>query len=300
MAKYNNEFLERYFRDIYALYALRRKINRQIEEDSDHVAKLRRGYISNPKPPLPTQYAPEGGAAYFFAFLFSLIALLSGAALVTWEEKRSGLQFVLFVFIISLLIIIWCVWYIISERKKTRELNKSIQAAYQAELEGYESRLKINDELREGIPLFEQGILFYQNEIKRIDRLIGKLYAVNILPSRYRDFYAVVYLYDYFSGSRETDLGMALNTYVLEQIKDRLDMLISQMSEVILNQYTIMDNQQAAMEQAERHHVELCRKLRQIEATNEERNVYLEMIKANTATMKYFATADYIREWRSR
>ena len=124
--------------------------------------------------------------------------------------------------------------------------------------------------------------------------MIKKAYSINIIPNQYRDLYTIVYLYDYFEGSRETNLAMALNTFVLEQIKDRLDRIIAQLSDIILNQYVIMDNQKKAMQAAQRQHDALQSRLRRIEATNEERNVYLDMIESNTATMRYFATVDYL------
>lgn len=65
--------------------------------------------------------------------------------------------------------------------------------------------------------------------------LIQELYSVNIIPSRYRGIYGVLYLYDWFGTSQADDMDKALNVYVLEQIRDRLDKIIANQAEMILN-----------------------------------------------------------------
>ena len=297
MARYDREFLVQYTCDIYALYITRNKIQGEISECSNLISVLKRGLVSNPRPESPRQYAL--GAKYYvflpLVILCILLDLLVGARLmeIGWSES-SVLQNI---FVAALLLIVVCVFMMYKEKKRVNKANHEIQETYEKEWEKYRSLEAKNEQHRKRIPAYQEQIVSYQQEIQRIDSLLDKLYNVNILPIRYRDFYAVVYLHDYFSHSRENDLAMALNTYVLEQIKERLDYLISQMSDVILNQYIIMDNQRAAMEQIERHHAEICGKLNQIEASNEERNMYLEMIEANTATLKYFVTAEYIKNW---
>lgn len=296
MAKYNREFLVQYFRDIYALYALRRRIKTEIRETDELIRDINRGVVYNPKPAPPKRYEREVGIiAWVFVVLGGLLLILSCAVLSEVEE--DGRSLFIFLIVLSLIVIIGCIWFICSDINETKRLNELSQSAYEAEMDLYYHNAKENDKHRESIPLLQNLIVNYENEICKVDKLINKLYSVNIVPSRYRDFYAIVYLYDYFEGSRETDLGMALNTYVLEQIKDRLDMLISQMSKVILNQYTMIATQQAAMEQAKQQHNELRRLLNRIAVSDEEQNIYLEMIQANTATIKYFTAAEYLKEW---
>ena len=104
-----------------------------------------------------------------------------------------------------------------------------------------------------------------------------------------------MYLYDFFSTSRSDDLDMALNTYVLEQIKDKLDEMIEHQREAIINQRMLMVNQQRALEEQRAYHAYMKKRARQIASSLEEQNQYLDMIKCNTAATAYFAAADYLR-----
>ena len=133
------------------------------------------------------------------------------------------------------------------------------------------------------------------NEINRINTVLNRVYNANVIPYQYRNMYASVYLYDYFSGSREDDLALALNTFVLEQIKERLDVIIEQQSEMILNQRIMIAKQEKTIQLQQAHTAMMQNKLNQIVASNEERNQYLRMIEGNTAATAYFAAADYIR-----
>lgn len=141
----------------------------------------------------------------------------------------------------------------------------------------------------------EQRIQYLANECGKIDKLLTQNYSLNVIPGWYRDMYAAVYLYDWFSNSYSDDLDMALNTFVLEQIKEKLDIIIRNQSEELLNQRIIIANQNESMRQAGQHHAELMNKLNQMHAAGEERKTYLEMIERNTAIDAYFSMATYLR-----
>ena len=121
-----------------------------------------------------------------------------------------------------------------------------------------------------------------------------QVYSANVIPGQYRNLYAAVYLYQYFGQSQADDLDLVLNTFVLEQIKAKLDVVIQQQSEAILNQRIMLANQEKTMEAQQKHAAMLESKLSRMEASDEERNQYLSMIESNTATTAYFATAQYI------
>ncbi len=132
-------------------------------------------------------------------------------------------------------------------------------------------------------------------ERKRIAKTLDTVYAANIIPSHYRDMYAAVYLCDFFSTSRSDDLDMALNTYVLEQIKDKLDVIIEKQREAILNQRLILANQQKSLEEQRAHNDYMRQKVYQIASSIEEQNQYLAMIEGSSAATAYFAAANYLR-----
>ena len=133
------------------------------------------------------------------------------------------------------------------------------------------------------------------NELKTVQSIINEVYGANIIPRYYRNKYVAVYLYDFFSTSRSNDLDMALNIFVLEQIKDRLDVIIETQQEQILNQRMIMANQRKSIEEQREHNAHMRKKACRIAADVEEQNQYLAMIESNTAATAYFAAANYLK-----
>ncbi len=315
MAKYNQEFLVQYLRDIYVLYVAEEKIIQKCNA----VDREWRNKKANPPryPAKPVRERPseiKGGSIYLsvlhlllfwfpitMAFIFLLIGLAellsAGWESFDWETVGGCLLF----FAIPILLDQPIRMKLRRDDKKASDEIKRINDKFEAEMRAYSKRCKEIDSIIENEYANEKAMLsrrsaYWWQEWKKVCALRELVYNVNIIPRQYRDKYAAVYLYDYFESSGENDLGMALNTYVLEQIKERLDRIMDQLSEVILNQYTMMQNQERAMEQAERHRNEMMQRLSRIEANAEERNKYLKMIESNTETLKYFATADYL--WR--
>lgn len=268
MAKYDREFLVQYLQDIYALYLAENRIQRKQHQSeypiershSDRTEQLQ-------KPRKPTYEEP--GCATWFAAIFAgfayFLLFLEIAFLKTLST--SFMLFLLFGGIVS------TVFAIIGFQANWKR-NEANEDNYQLELHDYEYALA---------------------EHQKIQALLKQAYNVNVIPGRYRDVYAIAYLYDYFSCSQETDLSMALNTYVLEQIKDRLDNLIRNQEETILTLYGIMDNQAEMMRKMEKMHQNLSRRLRGIQASTDEQNTYLNMIEANSAVTSYFSAAQYFK-----
>ena len=293
MARYNKEFLVPYLRDVCTLHMAGRKLVAQQKKLEHQIFELQseKGRSDSTKPFLEKEYSSGVvfglivGAFFLVLGIFSFIPAL--------DEGIPSLTFAVFCAAVLGAGIIWSVIRTIRERKESNELKMS---QYYQRMEANRKIDKQHKKDLEKVPVLRAEIQQCIAEQQKVRNVLSSVYSVNIIPTHYRNSYAAMYLYDYFNNSREDDLAMALNTYVLEQIKERLDKLISQMSDVILNQYMIMDNQQAAMERANRHHAEMCDKLNRLQTTAEEHSVYLDMIEANTATMKYFAIVDYIRK----
>lgn len=133
-------------------------------------------------------------------------------------------------------------------------------------------------------------------EIGDIQNLLDQAYAANLIPSRYRDLYAAVYLYDWFSTSMADDMDMALNTYVLEQIKSRLDTIIQNQTQQIINQRRIMAQQAAMNRTIEREAERMRDSVAQMNESLEKQNMYLSMIDSNVAATRYFAEETY-KKW---
>lgn len=292
MVRYEREFLVPYLEDICSLHLAKRKVEELIAEAEVEISEINNTALSCIQAPVLERYRKQddldgvgktclgAGITLFAVVLFLVSAFIgSSATLVlaavlgivggaisiysTGEKDRVNAE--------------------IKRRNDEKERNHAVQEL--AALSAVEPKV---DKVKERIS-------FYKKEMQRIDDLLEEQYNVNVIPRWYRDIYPAVYLYDWFSTGRSDDLDMALNTFVLEQIKERLDTIIANQSQIIMNQRITIANQYKAMEQQERHAAMLMSKLDQIEASNEERNIYLNMIESNTAANAYFAAANYLK-----
>lgn len=290
MAKYNREFLVPYLQNICALHLAYSKLeNKIIEISSEDLPYLKRGK-PNPKPEKPEVLDTFSGGGFASLVIGSIMLVLILFAFSLESETNAGDIFILFFGIALCLLMIYFPVHSIKGRMKRNEYE---QLRYQHDMAQYEKIAEYNQKLRTLVPDYEEKFEYYKQERDRIDILLDQVYDANIIPRRYRDIYAAVYLYDWFSTSQADDLDMALNMFVLEEIKEKLD-IIARHSESILNQRIMLANQQKSLEQQQRHSAMMRSKLNRIAASNEERNIYLSMIESNTAATAYFAAADYI------
>ena len=82
--------------------------------------------------------------------------------------------------------------------------------------------------------------------------ILDASYAINIVPSHYRNIYAVYYLYDFITTSREA-FSTALLHFDLQEIKARLDRIIEQQEEIIINQERLLAQNSEIMSQNQQH-----------------------------------------------
>ncbi|MBQ3193954.1 MAG: hypothetical protein IJB59_10360 [Oscillospiraceae bacterium] len=290
MAKYNREFLVPYLENVCALHLVYKKLDQRICDMSNKdIPYLRRGK-HNPKPEYPQKESM--GCMTFGALMLSILGIPS--SIVGIFDPTNDMMQALSLFLI-LPFSIFCLWLVISSLKGINAEYKYNILKYHADMEHYKEVNAYNNKLKKLVPVYLEKFEFYIQERDYIDVLLDRVYAANIIPRRYRDIYAAMYLYDWFSTSQANDLDMALNTFVLEEIKDKLDIMIAQQSESILNQRMILANQQQSLEQQQRHSNMMRAKLSRIASSNEERNTYLRMIESNTAVTAFFAAADYIQ-----
>ena len=175
------------------------------------------------------------------------------------------------------------------ETYELQKRNEKKQLQYQQQVEV--AKLSVEEDVQR----LREKELFYKDEIDRVNGILESIYGLNIIPRTYRNIYAAFYLRDWFATGISDDLDMALNTFVLEEIKERLDRIISNQEMMILNQRIMIANQNKSIEQQERHNQVLRSKLDRIQASNEERNMYLGMIEANTRADAFFSAATYLK-----
>ena len=284
MPKYNRDFLVPYLQDVCALHLLHRKLLVHRRDLENQVAVLQRGKEAV-CPDVPRQ-EPIVTAGRIIAILIGGFFLWMTLATIT---EQMGFFF----FAFSLILAIPFLWGGISGMRDAQKSNEYKEKEYMLCAQKYEEIVQQNKKGRARIPFLQEEIQRCQGEAKKVNGVLRQVYSANVIPGQYRNLYAAVYLYQYFGQSQADDLDLVLNTFVLEQIKAKLDVVIQQQSEAILNQRIMLANQEKTMEAQQKHAAMLESKLSRMEASDEERNQYLSMIESNIATTAYFATAQY-------
>lgn len=293
MARYSRTFLVSYLRDICSLYYTKQKLTSLIEkcnQEAEQIPLRARNSVVKPhyENEASVSFPWQGGCGCAMAVLCLIwipIAIIDSAIYI--NGTSPAIPF-------TMMIAGICVFYYFRSIRKDKV--NQIREANEAKLKQYEVDMWVAAEAtKPDVDKICAKRDFYAAECEKVDELLKKAYQANIIPGRYREMYAAVYLYDWFSNGLSDDLDMALNTFVLEVIKDKLDIIIKNQAEELINQRIMIANQQKSMEQQERHHRELMGKLDEIQTTEEERNSYLQMINANTATSAFYAQATYLR-----
>lgn len=107
------------------------------------------------------------------------------------------------------------------------------------------NKIRVNRELKQKRKL-ENQIYALENQKKEIADTLHKLYSLNILYPKYRNFVAVASFYEYFASGRCTTLeghegayNIFENEIRLNAIMYKLDDVINHLEEIQHNQYAI-------------------------------------------------------------
>ena len=296
MACYNHEILVQYLRDVYSMELLRNKVQVTSNSLYQRIKKDKDGISSYQCRPLPVskevqkstpsvievlEFSVSIIGAYFFDFVAFHIPFIGKLLGVVGFLLISGLiLFVLFM-----------------ENDSYKSEIKRNQNNFEKEVAEYEAlqqrAAQCQADLDQITPIYNST----QAQLQEIQQNLTDAYSVNIIPNRYRTIYYAYYLYDYFSSCQETDLDRIIQTMLLDQIIAKLNQIIAQQTETILNQRMILAKQDAQMEALQENHNAHLRSLAQIEQNQALQTNYLDMLDTNTRITNFFVTADYINKY---
>lgn len=298
MANYNHEILVNYLRDVYSMELLVRKIEDDVHSTGEDVEYLqafikkadsalvpKRGPISPPKDIFPSLTKGCVTLGIFICILLLnpdsfFLALIAALCMFLFPGFFIHAGF------------------IASDNAEKQKIEKeAVEETYQEEKKDYERMMALANEGRSDLP---NQIDYYNAAVSHLQEAKGKLqsvYSVNIIPNKYRSVYVAYYLYDYISSSHETDIDRVLQTMLLEQIIAKLDKIIAQQEEIILNQRMQLAKQDALLAQSKKQHEEQMKAISNLEENQQMQNDYLAMTEANTRITSYFVTADYINKY---
>lgn len=306
MARYNRDFLVPYLRNVYALHLAEEKAGADFAEtvmrlhECEKVQKT--GGVIMPKPPKEENNFSFGRLISILGGVF-LIGYMFQICMLFFEDPPSikddlgiivfGWAAILLLIALGLVMIIVPVRRALKESAEYNELLQTYEYNKERAIETGEKNIAI---AQRNITALEGKLQKIREEEDRIRAVRDRLYGVNIIPSHYRNLYAAAYLHEWFSTGASDDLDHALSMFVLEEIKARLDKVIENQREIIINQQIQIANQYRSLELQEQHQKQLMAKLDRIEASEDERNRYLRMIDGELSTIAYFSAAEYFRK----
>lgn len=292
MAKYNRAFLVPYLQDVCAVELQINKLDREIRELQSKIDFIqKKNYYPRPY----KEYYKKRKISWddigtgIFVTAAGMIGLLIACCIFGWIMSPWSLALILCP---GPLVVAYHIWSVYTEK---RDAEEQYEAEYRQRMALYNESLRAQELAKPKILALEDQRKQLENQFNEAIILRSNVYGVNVIPMQYRNKYTAVYLYQYFSTAQADDIDMILQTFVLEEIKAKLDEIIVLQTEAILKQEMIMANQRAALESQEQHQAYMEQKARQIAASNEEQSVYLGMIEANTSAAAYFSAANYLK-----
>lgn len=295
MASYDRRILVPYLQDVCTAEFLCCKLNREIDECRKRIANLNgqinRKVIDPVKPSLAD--CEEKGSASDSGAMIIWIFIFIGAGAWLWQWTPLGA-------LVPIGIALIMIFGWISDDNAQQ---KSAQKKYETEMYWYEKEMQNNEVWRNNLPQYRIAL---QRERQYLDvlnqhliearSLRNEVYGVNIIPSKYRTVHVAYYLYDYFVSCRENDLDKIIQTMLLDEIIQKLDKIIMQNEEIILNQRI----QQAMQEQQNRIQAEHQRKELQafarMERNQELQMDYQHMIAKNQVVTNFLLAAEYLKK----
>lgn len=298
MANYNHEILVNYLRDVYSMELLVRKIEDDVHstgEDVEYLQTLIEKADSTPVPQKGTISPPKDifpSLAKGCVTLGILICLL----LFSPDSGFLGLIAALCLYL-SLGFFIYAGFIASNNAKKQKMEKEAVEETYQEEKKDYERMMALANEGRPDLPNQIDDYNAAVSHLQEAKEKLQSVYSANIIPNKYRSVYVAYYLYDYISSSHETDIDRVLQTMLLDQIIAKLDKIIAQQEEIILNQCMQLAKQDALLAQSKKQHEEQMKAISNLEENQQMQNDYLAMTEANTRITNYFVTADYINKY---
>ena len=287
MANYDRRILVPYLRDVCSIEMLCRKLAQDVSAAQEEANK----YTSWANTSYPYPPEPERNEHWVHDDIMGLCGF-SALALGALCIPIIGVVFSL-IFAGCIVIGLFELW------KDTREADKK----YDKAMSNYEQKCASIQKQRELVPewratarKWEEQMKMQKKRLLDAQKMRADLYSVNIIPARYRTIHAAYYLYDFFSSGRETNLERTIQTMLLDEIVQRMDKLIEQNQEMILNQRILIAQQERKYWTDNDHHNDQMNHIIQMEENQERQMDYQNMIARNQQVTNFFLAADYLRK----
>ena len=290
MAKYDRRFLVPYLQDVCSIELLLVRLQKEYHAADRNLIHNQNKLNSDVPPPKVEVVSRSVGK--FFAivaggcFTSIMVCIIIGSYILP-------VLFEILAFILFLAGLFFC--YLAKVAFDDAFESEKKEEEYKKKLMAYKKRESERDSYRKNIASWKNQRNLIIGRIEEVKKLRERIYNINVIPHQYRNVYAAHFLYDFFRGGQEDDLEKVIGIFVLEEIKARLDKVIEQQTEMILNQRVMLANQDRMNKQIAENHEQEMRQYAKMVESGERRNQYLEMINTNLEISNYFAYNEYIK-----
>lgn len=296
MANYERKILIPYLQNVCSMEMACVRIRRNIQYYESQIKKTNQNIqicTTAPSKPVEKDYRRHKSVNVVISIVLSiLIVVIEFCMLLSSRSLILGL----IIFLVPIMVLSIFHARTISLIQETREDKKEYQAAQKR----YEQGVRIFESNQQKLPQIKQRLATEQKlldaqkrQLTQARSTLQRLYSVNIIPNRYRNIHVAYYLYDYFSSTRETDLDKIVQTMLLDEIIQRLDRIIAQQEEIILNQRIQIARQDQQNQMIAENHRQEMRRLARMEHNQERQADYLQMIDRNQEVTNFFLAVDF-------
>lgn len=302
MANYDRQIIVPYLQDLCAMECILRNTEKDIQACNDNIARTQSSIQKIRGLHTPQRPEQEGSMPTW------IVGLVVGIPLIVFGLWFwLGLNGNILADLLGIGAVLFGAIMIISLLGVSHDLKKESSQKYAEKMREYSRVMMENNLIRSELPALNSSLTRYHQEMSQLQTvknnvksLLEKMYDVNIIPRQYRNIYAAYYLYDFMSTSRETDLEKVIQTFVLEEIKQRLDNIIMQNNQILINQRVQLAMQEQQNRMVAENHREEMRNIARLEANQELQLDYQKMIAANQEVTNYILAEDYFRKYDKR
>lgn len=282
MAKYDRRLLVPYLQDVCSVELLYARCTRDVEECKNLCFTARR---------LENRKAEHVDKPNLFADLAWVLCGIIVIAILIFLVDNLLFPPLLFVLIAGVFggIAVVYTWFVLKEypyemhKYRTYIAEKSL---YDREKSHYQNMANTQ----------EKKLVLLSKRLNRVKQLRSQVYGVNIIPNKYRNIHAAYYLFEYFNSCRENDLDKIIQTMLLDDIIKRLDKIIEQNEEILLNQRYQIALQEKQNRMIAENHREQMNAIARMEENQQLQADYLQMIVQNQAVNNFFLTYDFFNK----
>lgn len=306
MANYDRRFLVPYLQDLCSVELICAKLERNIlltERKVNEITNICNRKVVDPIDPRPEDYYDNSVKSFLRAVC--IVELVGNIIISKLEQTELGEFLYPLLNLLRWVVIIGGIFFFFFGLWGLHDSRSEAERRYAQRVSACKAERKRNAEFRDSLPARRRELEKAKEELTKLRTdytnakiLRDQAYGINVVPRQYRNIYAVYYLYDFFNTSRETNLENVIQTFVLEEIKQKLDKIIQQNEQIILNQrvqIALQENQNRII--ADNHREEMQR-LARMEGNQELQLDYQKMIETNQEVTNFILAADFSMKYR--